>query len=95
MQPLSQPTYPLIFQVVGGRAGGGGIGGGVLSDVVRLFTKKWENCCSRFFVSSPFFGKNIDKRGVVGKRSMAFCSYCEGLDGRVYIIYEKSQTPPG
>ena len=59
-----------------------------------VFHQNMGKLCNRFFVSSPFL-KNNDKRGVVGKSSIAFCSYCEGLGGRVYLIYEKSRTPAG
>ena len=54
---------------------------GRFSECGPFFTKIWENCCNRFFVSSPFF-----ERGVVGKSSKVFCSYCEGLGGRVCLI---------
>ena len=43
--------------VIGGGGGGGGGGVSVIPNIVRFFTKKWENCiCS--LVLSPFLEKN-------------------------------------
>ena len=42
-----------------------------------VFHQEMENCCNRFFVSSSFF-LNIDKKGVVGNRSVAFVPIVRG-----------------
>ena len=64
------------------------------SECGPFFTKIWKTVVISFSFRARF-SKNNDKREVVGKSSIAFCSYCEGLGGRVYLIYEKSRTPPG
>ena len=82
---LCVPLYFFIME--------GGYGGGVLPDV-RLSSKYGKTVVIAFSCRARF-SKNYDKRGVVGKSSIASYSYCEALDERVYLVYEKSRTSPG